>query len=49
MNTCAICGKAMKFVEGDILHDENWYHGICLKVKKRADVCVQRNITKRLG
>ncbi len=49
MNMCTICGKAMKFIEGDVLHDEKWYHGICLKIKKSADVCVQRNPMKKLG
>ncbi len=32
----------MKFVEGDIIHEENWYHGACLKIKnKSADICIQ--------
>jgi len=49
MNTCTICGKEMKFVEGDIIHDENWYHGTCVKIKNQSivDVCVQRNTLER--
>jgi hypothetical protein len=36
----------MKFVEGDVIHEEDdWYHGACLKIKNRdiTDVCVQNN------
>ena len=35
MNTCTICGKEMRFVEGDIIYEENWYHGICVKTKNQ--------------
>lgn len=35
MNTCTICGKEMTFVEGDIIHEENWYHGICVKTRNQ--------------
>jgi hypothetical protein len=35
MNTCTICGKEMRFVEGDIIHEENWYHGICVKARNQ--------------
>lgn len=32
----------MKFVEGDIIHEENWYHGACLKIKNMStDICIQ--------
>jgi hypothetical protein len=49
MNTCTICGKEMKFVEGDIIHDENWYHGICVKIKKQSlvGVCVKSKTLER--
>lgn len=49
MITCAICSKEMKFVEGDVIHDDNWYHGACLKTKNMgiANVCVQSNSFER--
>jgi len=38
----------MKFVEGDIIHEENWYHRTCLKIKNRsADICAQSNIVEK--
>ena len=43
MVTCTICNKKMKFVEGDVIHDDNWYHRACLKIKNKdiANICVQ--------
>lgn len=35
MNTCTICGKEMKFIEGDIIHEENWYHGTCVRTRSQ--------------
>lgn len=45
MIACTICSKEMKFVEGDVIHEDNWYHGVCLKTKNRGitDVCIQSN------
>jgi len=28
---CTACGKDMRFVEGDIIHGEKWYHKDCVK------------------
>lgn len=45
MIACTICSKEMEFVEGDVIHEDNWYHGACLKMKNRGivDVCIQSN------
>lgn len=39
----------MKFVEGDVIHEDNWYHGECLKNKNEdiVDVCIQSKAFER--
>jgi hypothetical protein len=49
MIRCTICSKEMKFVEGDVIHEDNWYHGACLKIKNREvpSMCVQNTPLER--
>jgi hypothetical protein len=48
MVVCTICSKEMKFVEGDVIHDDNWYHGACLKIKNSiVDICIPSSFERK--
>ena len=35
---CSLCNKEMKFIEGDTIYDDRWYHKDCRGAIKNTDL-----------